>query len=152
MVQMGTADQEYRGTVSKEQVSEDRGGGAWDKIFVDGSMRETVLLPQFWGMYGTQVDGDLEKRSAAYRQEGPLTGVPGAREQVALPGDQILHSGNAGIMLHRTAQIEYDFGRRGASSPARSPSRSTRTSRGRPRSSSTRRRSDRRTGSTGSST
>ncbi|WP_371778479.1 DUF6039 family protein [Streptosporangium subroseum] len=109
MVRMGTADEEYRGTVSQEQVSEDRGGGAWDKIFVDGSMRETVLLPQFWGMYGTQVDGDLEKRSAAYRQEGPLTGVPGAREQVALPGDQILHSGNAGIMLHRTAQIEYDF-------------------------------------------
>ncbi|NUT44672.1 MAG: hypothetical protein HOV86_32220 [Thermoactinospora sp.] len=109
MVHMGTSDQEYRGNVSSEQVSEDKGGGGWDKIFVDGSMQETVLMPQFWGMYGTKVDGEREKQTSVYQQQGPLTGLPGAREQVPLPVDQLVHSGNCGLLLHRTAQLEYDF-------------------------------------------
>jgi len=109
LVQMGTADDEYRSTLHAEQVSEQRGGGAWDKIFVDGGMHETVLIPQFWGMYGTEVDGSLEKQSSVYLQQGPVTSLPGAREQVALPADTILHSGNAGIVMHRSALVDYNF-------------------------------------------
>lgn len=109
LVQMGTRDDEYRDQLTQEQIDAQKGGGGWDKIFVDGSMHETVLLPQFWGMYGTKVDGDLEKQSQVYQQQGPITGLPGAREQVALPADQVLNSGTAGILLHRTAQLEYDF-------------------------------------------
>lgn len=109
LVQMGTKDDEYRDQLTQEQIDAQKGGGGWDKIFVDGSMHETVLLPQFWGMYGTRVDGELEKSSQVYQQQGPITGLPGAREQVALPADQVLNSGTAGILLHRTAQLEYDF-------------------------------------------
>ncbi|SNY24316.1 DUF6039 family protein [Paractinoplanes atraurantiacus] len=108
MVQMGTEDEDYRGSI-KEEVAAEKGGGGWEKIFVDGSLQETVMIPQFWGMYGTKVDGKLEKESQVFRSEGPITGLPGAREQVALPADQILHSGNCGLILHRTALIEYDF-------------------------------------------
>ncbi|GGO78084.1 DUF6039 family protein [Nonomuraea cavernae] len=100
MVHMGTSDDEYRDNTAD---------GGWDEIFVDGSMRETVLLPQFWGMYGTKVDGEREKQSAVYRQQGEITGLPGALEQVPQPYEQLVHSGNCGLLLHRTAQLDYDF-------------------------------------------
>ncbi|MGN9788231.1 DUF6039 family protein [Nonomuraea sp. ZG12] len=100
MVHMGTADDEYRDNTADS---------GWEEIFVDGSMKETVLLPQFWGMYGTRVDGEREKQSAVYRQQGDITGLPGAREQVPQPYEQLVHSGNCGLLLHRTAQLDYDF-------------------------------------------
>jgi hypothetical protein len=106
MVHMGTSDGEYRDSVAKPQAED---GGGWDKMFVDGSMHETVLLPQFWGMYGTKVDGERERSTAQYTQQGPITGLPGAREQVPLPAGQVLHSGTCGLLLHRTAQLDYDF-------------------------------------------
>lgn len=106
LVAMGTQDEAYRAQLGPEQAEE---AARWDKIFVDGGMHETVLLPQFWGMYGTKADGQLERESEVFNQSAPVTGIPGAREQVALPSDQILHTGNAGIVMHRTAQLEYDF-------------------------------------------
>ncbi len=99
MVHMGTADDEYRDNTADS---------GWEEIFVDGSRKETVLLPQFWGMYGTKVDGTLERQSTVYRNAGPVA-LPPARQQTALPDEQILHSTNAGIVMHRTAQIIYDF-------------------------------------------
>jgi hypothetical protein len=106
LVAMGTKDEEYRAQLSPDQKAE---AARWDKIFVDGGMHETVLLPQFWGMYGTKADGKLERESTVYTRPAPVAGIPGAREQVALPIDQILHTGNAGIVMHRTALLEYDF-------------------------------------------
>ncbi len=106
LVAMGTRDEEYRAQLSPEQKEE---AARWDKIFVDAGMHETVLLPQFWGMYGTQADGKLERESTVYTQSAPITSIPGAREQVALPSDQVLHSGNAGLVMHRTAVLSYDF-------------------------------------------
>ncbi|MER6514330.1 DUF6039 family protein [Nonomuraea sp. NPDC001636] len=100
MVHMGTSDDEYRDNTADS---------GWDEIFVDGSMTETVLLPQFWGMYGTAVDGEREKQSTVYLQQGEITGLPGAREQVPQPYEQLVHSGNCGLLLHRTAQLDYDF-------------------------------------------
>jgi len=106
LVAMGSKDEEYRAQLSPEQREE---AARWDKIFVDGGMHETVLLPQFWGMYGTKADGKLERETEVYTQSAPITSLPGAREQVALPSDQILHSGNAGLVMHRTALLDYDF-------------------------------------------
>jgi hypothetical protein len=106
LVAMGTKDEEYRAQLSPEQKEE---AARWDKIFVDGGMQETVLLPQFWGMYGTKADGKLERESDVFTQSAPVTSLPGAREQVELPIDQILHTGNAGLVMHRTALLEYDF-------------------------------------------
>ena len=76
MVEMGDQDREYRASVAKERVQDDSGAGAWDRLFVDGSMRSDVLLP-----------------------------LPGQDRATALT----LHSGNAGIVLHRAAGIGYGF-------------------------------------------
>jgi hypothetical protein len=107
MVLMGDQDRAYRESIAKERVGADQGGGAWDRLFVDGSLQETVLMPQFWGMYGTRVDGKVEKQSAVYQQSGPV-GLPPALAQTTQEPQQVLHSGNAGIILHRTAQLVYD--------------------------------------------
>lgn len=108
MVEMGDRDRAYRESVTKERVEAGQGGGAWDRLFVDGSMRETVMIPQFWGMYGTRVDGNVERQTAIYTSGGSVA-VPPAREQTTQTDEQILHSGNAGIVMHRSAQILYNF-------------------------------------------
>ncbi len=105
MVQMGDEDSAYRASIAKERVD---GGGAWDRLFVDGSMSETVMLPQFWGMYGTAVDGKLEKQSTVYTDH-TVDSVPPAWQQTSQPREHHLHSGNAGIVMHRSAQIDYNF-------------------------------------------
>ncbi|RKT17064.1 hypothetical protein BX285_1428 [Streptomyces sp. 1114.5] len=45
LVEMGDQDRAYRESIAKERVQEDTGGGAWDRLFVDGSVRSNVLLP-----------------------------------------------------------------------------------------------------------
>jgi hypothetical protein len=74
LVEMGDQDRAYRESIAKERV-DDGGGGAWDRLFVDGSLCSTVLLPQ-----------------AGFN-----------------PPELTLHSGNAGIVLMRSARIGYGF-------------------------------------------
>ncbi|WP_406207866.1 DUF6039 family protein [Kitasatospora sp. NBC_01560] len=88
----------------QDEAKAEHGPDEWNRLFVEGSIRETVLMPQFWGMYGTKVDGELEKQSTVYRGDGPVM-LPPAREQTSLPLDSILHSGNAGILMHRVGQM-----------------------------------------------
>lgn len=76
LVEMGDQDRAYREQIAKERVETDTGGGAWDRLFVDGTVHSTVLLP--------------------------LTRL----EPV---GAGVLHSGNAGIVLHRTATPGYGY-------------------------------------------
>ena len=92
----------------QDEAKSEHGPDEWNRLFVEGSIRETVLMPQFWGMYGTKVDGTLEKQSAVYRQDGPVS-LPPAREQSSLPLDSILHSGNSGVMMHRVGQMASEF-------------------------------------------
>src|SRR5205823_11608081 len=49
MVEMGDQDRAYRASVSQERVQTEGGAGAWDRLFVDGSLRSIVLLPRSWG-------------------------------------------------------------------------------------------------------
>jgi hypothetical protein len=91
MVEMGDQDRAYRESIAKERVQDDS-GGAWDRLFVDGSLRSNVLLPV-----------------AAEEPLRPGT-IPVASTQTSQPAEQILHSGNAGIVLHRAARIGYGFG------------------------------------------
>jgi hypothetical protein len=46
MVEMGDQDAAYRASIAKERVGGDTGGGAWDRLFVDGTVRSSVLLPR----------------------------------------------------------------------------------------------------------
>jgi hypothetical protein len=106
LVRMGTSDEEFRSIVMSHQIPPEKGGGGWDKMFLDGSLKETVMLPQFWGMYGTAAEvPDIQ----GLKGSDPLLTVPPAREQCPFPMSEILHSGNCGLVLHRTAQISYEF-------------------------------------------
>ncbi|MYW19035.1 hypothetical protein GT039_26525 [Streptomyces sp. SID2955] len=91
-----------------DESKQGQGPDEWNRLFTPGSVQETVLMPQFWGMYGTRVDGRLEKQSALYRGTGAAA-LPPAREQTSLPPDSILHSGNAGIVMLRRGQMASEF-------------------------------------------
>ncbi|MFI6846270.1 DUF6039 family protein [Kitasatospora sp. NBC_00085] len=109
LVRMGSQDEGYRNLFGKIRIGEEKGGGSWARMFVDGTLREAVLLPQFWGMYGTAVDGTLERQSSVFKDTGTAVVLPSARHQTGQGDDQLLHSANAGLLIHRTAQIEYDY-------------------------------------------
>lgn len=106
MVKMGNSDPGFRDIFFKERIDAKKGGGTWDQMFVDGSITETVLLPQFYGMYGTAVDG--QPVATEETRSGGLI-LPPAQHQTALAPDQILNSANAGIVIHRTGQLSYKF-------------------------------------------
>lgn len=104
LVQMGDADDEYRNIFMRSWIPEEKGGGPWSRLFLDGSLQETVILPQFWGMYGTKGASDGKPVDAEAARS-----LPGAQQQTTVPPDQILHSANSGIVIHRVGQIVYDF-------------------------------------------
>jgi hypothetical protein len=88
MVEMGDQDRAYRASLEAERVQDEAGAkGAWDRLFVDGSLYSTVLLPAQWNPHGG--------------------GQPHALDQTDQPGDLVLHSATAGIVIHRVAQIGY---------------------------------------------
>jgi hypothetical protein len=76
LVEMGDQDRAYRESIAKERVETETGAGAWDRLFVDGTVHSTVLLP--------------------------LT-------TLETSGADLLHTGNAGIVLHRTATVGYGY-------------------------------------------
>jgi hypothetical protein len=54
------------------------------------------------------VDDIVEKQSTVYRSQGAVA-LPPARQQTALPDDALLSTANAGIVMHRSVQLVYDF-------------------------------------------
>ncbi len=74
-----------------------RGGGAWDRIFVEGAISERVLCPQH-GVGTTHDDG---------RQDDAEYFQPPAYNQSGLPVEDLVHSGNAGLIIHRRANVFY---------------------------------------------
>jgi hypothetical protein len=81
----------------------------WSSAFVPGSTRDTVLLPQFWGMYNTSATGGQEKQSAVFTGTGPITGLPPAHHQTDVPVDRLLSSADSEVVIHRTGLLEYDL-------------------------------------------
>jgi len=70
-----------------------KGGGAWDRLFVEGSIQETVICPQ----HGLgHADHDAVD-----------TFQPAARYQSTLPADTLLNSATAALTVHRVAQARY---------------------------------------------
>lgn len=53
LCQMGTNDGEFRNIFQRE-AGGSNGGKDWSRMFVDGSMKDTLLVPQHWRMYGTK--------------------------------------------------------------------------------------------------
>jgi hypothetical protein len=104
LVGMGSVDTGWRDIIMAHRVPAERGGGGWERMFLDAGLRETVLLPQFTGMYGTG-DGGARPGDRGYGREV----VRPAWEQTAVPRAELLHSANAGIVIHRTGQLRYEF-------------------------------------------
>jgi Family of unknown function (DUF6039) len=106
MVQMGNSDPGFRDVFFRQRIAPEKGGGTWDRIFLDGSITETVLLPQFTGMYGTATDGSPAEQLQT--RDGGLI-LPPAQAQTSVPPEQCLNTASAGIVIHRTGQLTYPF-------------------------------------------
>ncbi|GGP51583.1 DUF6039 family protein [Saccharothrix coeruleofusca] len=75
----------------------EKGHGNWERIFVEGSIEERVLVPQ----HGLGHHHDEEAEVDNY--------VPSARNQTSQPLDVQLNSANAGAIVLRTAHVKYEF-------------------------------------------
>lgn len=106
MVRMGNSDPGFRDIFFKQRISPEKGGGTWDRMFVDGSITETVLLPQFYGMYGTAIEG--VKVPVRETSSGGLI-LPPAQHQTSVPPEQTLNTATGGIVIHRKGQLKYEF-------------------------------------------
>lgn len=107
LIEMGTKDIGWRDIIIKERIPAERGGGAWDRMFLDGGLEETVLLPSSFGSMGTAAttpDSVGRDADGAWRFE-----VPTAQLQTTLDPAQILHSANCGILMHRVGELKYEF-------------------------------------------
>lgn len=107
LIEMGTKDIGWRDVILKQRVPAERGGGTWDRLFLDGGLHETVLMPHATGSMGSSdVTPDSVSRDAddIWRFD-----VPVAQQQTALDPARILHSGNCGILMHRTGELKYEF-------------------------------------------
>lgn len=108
LVAMGSQDEGWRDIVMRNHIPAERGGGSWERMFVDGSLSETVLIPQSFGMYGTAD----ERPDSVVKVEGENVErfvVPTAAHQSSQPEDLVLNSANCGLLMHRTGELNYPF-------------------------------------------
>ncbi|WP_433498377.1 DUF6039 family protein [Sphaerimonospora sp. CA-214678] len=108
LIRMGSTDEGWRDVILRNRIPDERGGGSWERMFVDGSLTETVLMPSSFGMYGTAE----EKPDTVVSVEGEAVerfAVPVAAMQTTQTAEHMLHSGNCGILMHRTGELRYEF-------------------------------------------
>lgn len=74
----------------------EKGHGNWERIFIEASMRERILVPQ----HGV---------NQLHRDEDDELFAPSARNQTLQPPGQQLHSGNAGAIIMRAGNVKYEF-------------------------------------------
>lgn len=107
LIRMGTQDTGWRDIIMRRRVPEELGGGTWDRLFHDGALKETVLIPSAFGMMGT---ADSTPDSVTAGADGAATFVvPTARMQTDVPIEKQLNSVNCGILMHRTGDLRYEF-------------------------------------------
>lgn len=107
LVAMGSTDEGWREIMFRNRIPDERGGGSWDRMFVDGGLHETVLIPQSFGMYGTsESQPETLSRTGA---EVERFDVPTAQHQTSQPPTDSFHSANCGIIMHRTGELKYEF-------------------------------------------
>lgn len=74
-----------------------KGGGNWERMFVEGSMSETIICPQH----------GLSHHEGAEEDEPLDTFQPPAQYQSRLAPDKLLHSVNSALTVHRRLQVRY---------------------------------------------
>lgn len=95
-IRMADEDADLQEIVESDRLPE-KGGGNWERMFVEGSFQEAVMVPQ----HGLVHAGDGALRDGLF--------VPPARCQTSLPAEQMLHSANAKFIVHRSGQVRYAF-------------------------------------------
>lgn len=85
---------------------------AINKMFVDGSVQETVLLPHRWGSQGTiteKMAQDPETNPLAPGEMIPRFLVQSADHQTTVEEAKSMNSATAGIVMHRVSDFNYEF-------------------------------------------
>jgi hypothetical protein len=108
LLKMGSMDQGWRDVIMRNRISAERGGGSWERMFVDGTLQETVLIPHSFGMYGTANKRPASVQAVAGESVERFV-VPTAAQQTDQAPGKLLHSGNCGILMHRTGELDYRF-------------------------------------------
>ncbi|MDB4987472.1 MAG: sle [Myxococcaceae bacterium] len=95
LLKMVDHDKAFREIYEGDRLPE-RGGGNWERMFVQGSFRENVMVPQH-GFAKQGLDQIEEDRF-----------VPPARHQLERGSKDSLNSSPAGILVVRTVQASYE--------------------------------------------
>ncbi|MFD8362966.1 DUF6039 family protein [Streptomyces hygroscopicus] len=99
LLEMVDHDSDFQKVSTSDRLS-DRGGGNWERMFVEGSFQEKVIVPQ----HGfTHADG---------QEPGGLFATP-ARFQTGQSPENMLHSANARVVVHRTGQVRFALRKEG---------------------------------------
>ncbi len=107
LIEMGSKDTGWRDIIIKQRIPAERGGGAWDRMFLDAGLHETVLMPHSSGSMGSSnvtPDTVAKDGSGLWRFD-----VPVAQQQTSVDPSQILHSANCGILSHRVGELKYEY-------------------------------------------
>lgn len=85
----------------------EKGHGNWERMFVRGTLRERILVPQ----HGLHLSHDEDEE--VLDQDEAANFMPSARNQTAQPFDIQLNSANAGAIVMRTADVKYEYRKEG---------------------------------------
>jgi len=99
LVEMVDHDEKFQDISIVDRLPE-KGHGNWEKIFVESSMNERILVPQHGLLQSHDEDDDHE--DAAYFASP-------ARNQTAQPFDVQIDSSNAGAIVMRSMVVKYEF-------------------------------------------
>lgn len=103
LLKMVDHDNSFRKVVEEDRLPS-RGGGSWDRLFVESTFKETIMVPQ----HGLDELVGKEGLNPDYEESAGFFASP-AQHQTSVAADQLLHSGNAGAIIHRKGQIKYEF-------------------------------------------
>ncbi|WP_077801509.1 DUF6039 family protein [Streptomyces sp. JHA26] len=93
---------------------QDGATGVWDEMFEPGSVRDTLLIPHRWGIFGTATEAMVQDESVSPVVTDPVRGLPRfdvrpAWEQTAVAPDRTLNTATAGVVMRRTVDFDYRF-------------------------------------------
>lgn len=92
LLEMVDHSEKWREISERDRLPE-KGGGGWERMFVEGSLRETIICPQHGLGHGDEHEHD--------------TFQPAARYQTTLTPERLLNSATAPLIVHRTGQARY---------------------------------------------
>ncbi|WP_415949111.1 DUF6039 family protein [Streptomyces sp. KLOTTS4A1] len=78
-----------------------KGGGNWERMFVEGSMSETIICPQ----HGLSAHDEHDEHDD--HDHSGDTFQPAAFHQTTLPAERLLNSVNSALTVHRTFRVPY---------------------------------------------